>query len=45
LEEGNHGLFEGIILAFIWRDWGKPWTSSVKTAGTHPRIKPGTTQM
>jgi hypothetical protein len=30
MEGGGHGLFEGAILAFSWRDWGKPQRTSAR---------------
>jgi hypothetical protein len=26
LEGGGYDLFQGTMTAFIWREWGKPWT-------------------
>jgi len=34
----SHCLFYGTIPAFAWRDWGKPWKSSVRVASCWANI-------
>jgi len=39
LEGGIYSLFQGMILTFTWKHWGKSWNSSVMIAGNLTKIQ------
>jgi hypothetical protein len=39
LKPRGHGLCESVIPAFAFRDWGKPWKTSVGIAGSLVQIR------
>jgi hypothetical protein len=39
MEGSGHGLIQGPISAFAWRDWGKPLQTSISIAGLRAEIR------